>query len=74
MNDEQKILPDRSVDLGDGVFWAMDRDKYELRDNDGRVHFSMSGDGVRSIQVREKMAVPKKAFIFGVYIRTDLVA
>jgi hypothetical protein len=70
MNDEQEILPDRSVDLGDGVFWAMDLDRYELRDSSGRVYYFMAGDGVRIIQQKEKMAVPKQAFIFGLYLRT----
>jgi len=70
MNDEQEILPDRSVDLGDGVFWAMDLDKYELRDSSGRVYFFMDGDKVRSIQEKEKMEVPKRAFIFGLFLRT----
>ena len=67
MNDEQKILPDRSVDLGDGAFWVMDRDKYELRAPTGRVYFCMSGDAVRRIQEQEKMVLPKPAFLYGLY-------
>ena len=70
MNDEQEILPDSSVDLGDGVFWAMDLDKYEVRGSDDRVHFSMDGDAARVIQKQEKIAVPKQAFIFGFFRRS----
>lgn len=69
-SDKQEIIPERDVDLFDGVFWSMDRDKYELRDPSGRAYFSMSGDTVRGIQKEEKLSAPKQAFVFGRYLRT----
>lgn len=69
-NDEQEILPYSSVDLGDGVFWAMDLDKYEVRGSDDRVYFSMDGNAVRVIQKQEKIIMPKHAFIFGFFRRS----
>ena len=72
MNDEQEILPDSSIDLGDRVFWVMNLDRYELRGSTDRVHFSMAGDAVRVIQKQEKITVPKQAFIFGFFRRSAM--
>ena len=70
MDDEQEILPYSSIDLGDGVSWAIDLDKYELRGSGDRVHFSMDGDEVRVIQKQEEIAMPKHAFIIGFFRRS----